>query len=256
MTPDCSELCRRIAAHAGVVAAFEDDLREHVAGCAVCAATVRRVGREVELLRSLERRAVPPELDGRVVAACQAGHREQRVADALRRLSRSSVPRELDRKVLDPAAGDFPAPSSITPQVLERLITEDLRDPSKVVARRIASRLRRLQAPDELFARVDGALRAGDVRPAPVRRAAWRAVAGGLLCASVAGFFLWRERDLVVRPAPPTYRFQVEYASSLAELDPVARGLLASVSGGLTALPGIESEHPLDDSARREGVPR
>ena len=238
MSSTCGDLAPRILAHAGDASAFEDDLRAHVAGCAVCADVASRAARAVEHVRALERRPVPETLDGRVVAALHAGHREERVAAELRALRRASVPRELESKLfVDPAAA-----RSDAPRVLERLVAEDLADPGRVAARRAARRLERLRAQESLLARVDAAIRAGE----PRRRARPAAIAAVVaLALGCAGWLVSRARTA----SEPRYRFDVVYAKSLDGLEPITLGFLSGVSGGVA-----------DVAARRassvEGEPR
>jgi hypothetical protein len=150
----------------------------HLATCADCAAYVARVARSLAGLRGLERRPAPIELDGRVVAALQAGARQERAVRAVEELAPRTAPERVERAVETDAelAAHHPGrelrPARLrAPQVLDRLVAEELGDPSAARARRFVSSLARLEAPGELALRVAGDL-AGTpptTLPAPVR---------------------------------------------------------------------------------------
>ena len=125
---------------------------------------------------ALPRPALPADLEGRVVAALQAGHRQARAAQAVAELGRVSSPQALDQAVdaefeetvelelaeleLDGASVDAPEGADDglarlpVPGVLDRLVAEELAAPSQARARRYLGSLRRRHAPEELRMRV------------------------------------------------------------------------------------------------------
>jgi len=148
---------------------------EHASACAACAAWTQGAARLVSQLGTLARLRAPAELEGRVVAALQAGHRQARAAASVADLGRVSSPPELDQAVdaeleVDadledggaegaraPSREDLPARLRV-PGVLDRLVAEELADPPRARARRYLGTLRRKRAPEELRLLVAGTL--------------------------------------------------------------------------------------------------
>ena len=241
------------------------DLAAHLAGCAECAQLWRRAralgaalgglerrpapaelapavehalsdaGREdraLAALGELSRAAAPSVLDGGVVCALNAGHRQDRAAAALVGLTRREAPQELEERLVEPL------PRS-APDVLDRLVAEELADPAKSMSRRFAGRLARLRAPATLERRVEAELRGMGPRPSsrdasaasrPSLRLGPFAAAAGLAALLFAGRALWTPAE---REAPPKLSFEVQRASSLGELNPAARGWVGGIAGGL-----------------------
>jgi hypothetical protein len=223
MTLSCLESRERLLDRRGVARPEDLDLLAHLDVCGECAGFARRTAAVSESLSGLPRRPAPQELDGLVVAALQAGHRQDRAVGGLRGLSRLPVPAELAGRALDVQPRDARAPA-----VLDRLVDEDLRDQTAAMARRFAGRLERRPAPRVLRDRLE------HFAPAPLRSTRIRrillAAAGVTLLLAAGG--VW----LLVRGAGqggPDRDFEVRYESSLDALDPMARSLLAGLSGGL-----------------------
>jgi hypothetical protein len=221
-------------------------LPEHASGCAACAAWMRSATRLLPELAGLERMAAPSELEGRVVAALQAGYRQVRVVAAVADLGRVSSPPELDQAVdaeLEGSSAERSADSPArlrVPGVLDRLVSEELADLSRARARRYLGSLRRRRAPEELRLRVAGALQSAattaaqrlnvrqGTRGLPMRFALGLAAAGALV-----GFgALLSERSASnaaeLQPEPI-----VERVTDPLELSPFAAALLDGASGGL-----------------------
>jgi len=162
--PHCADFRAAILARAeGEVVDLALDA--HLARCEACPRELARAEQRVTLLRALGSRGAPVELDGLVVAAMQAGARQQRATRAVQSLARAHTPDDLALRLAGPKA----------PHVLERLVREDLVDPAKAVASRYARSLERLRAPRDLDRRLQiirtDKLRelrgAGHVRPFP-----------------------------------------------------------------------------------------
>lgn len=139
-----------------------DALDAHLAGCSACRREVERAERRVLLARSLTRANAPSELDGAVVAALQAGARQERAIRALATLTPVAAPDDLARLLTAPRA----------PAVLDRLVGEDLVDPAKAFASRYARRLERLRAPADLEQRIGDVPRNRRARVLPIALAA------------------------------------------------------------------------------------
>lgn len=108
------------------------------------------------------------------------------------------------------------------PEVLERLLSEELRDPERHRVERFSGTLTRLETPRALTQRLAASVR---------RRALLRLLGGPLTALAAAGLVVW----LSLRSGAPeqrTYRFQVHHAASLEELDPTARTLIEALVGG------------------------
>ncbi len=224
----------------------------HAKACSECAALAVRVERVARSVRELEHHAAPTALDGRIVAALEAGVRQERVVRAVRELERERPPESLD-EVIELEAGiaaeledtelgagldteRYPAPS-----VLERLVREELTDPQRAVAARFVSSLSRQSAPSELEARVHADLIEPDkpfVAPFHFGRFGRRvALVGSSLAAGLLlALFV---RPFLVADADPdrgrSFRVEAATAEDLDALDPFARGLIDNVSGGMLA---------------------
>ncbi len=223
MSLHCHECQERLLARTSERDVLPGDTRAHLDSCAACATFAVRAANLGRAFSDLLRREVPAELDGRIVAACHAGYRQARVVSHVAHLSRWNVPGELDRKVLEPRALE----RSIAPDVLGRLVSEDLRDPSKAIARRFAGRLARLAAPPELRRRVERVFGPHDVTRA--RRAP------RILQLAAAVFVVVLGGGLLLMRGKPErqYSFEVRRESVHASTDPLLRGMLDGLSGGL-----------------------
>jgi hypothetical protein len=227
-------------------------LREHVAGCAECAAWARRSTRLAHELEVLPRPALPAELEGLVVAALQAGQRQARAAQAIAALGRVSSPPDLDRAVdaelgeaLDleeqpeTEASDALARLAV-PGVLDRLVAEELASPSQARARRYLGSLRRRRAPEELRLRVGLVLadRAGFLDASRTRpRAHGLHLAVGLMVAAllvVIGALVLRPTVGEQRPGGP--QIVIERVADPSDLPPIAAALFDGASGGLLSV--------------------
>jgi len=217
--PDCNDF------RAALIARAEGDvvdlaLDRHLEGCEACRRELARTEQRVQLLRAVGGPGAPLALDGLVVAAMQAGARQQRATRAVQSLSRAHTPEDLALRLAGPKA----------PHVLERLVREDLVDPAKAVASRYARSLERLRAPHDLDRRLS------ELRPGTIQRHAPIAmVAAGVMLALgalvVAGILNNRRIPLVpAAPAGPV--LIVERVDSVRDLDPLVGDMLAGVTAG------------------------
>lgn len=210
------------------------ELALHLRECPACADVRARILRLYDALASLPRHSAPAELDGLVVAATQAGQRQERALAHLRVMLRHEAPAGLEsRLAAEPRLTLGSGARLSAPAVLDRLVDEELRDPAKAMARRYVSRLERLGPPASLRERVAHMLQ----RPGGNRRG-WRAWAVAALLLVVAGGWTWRQ--LGREPAPATPGFTIEYVDDLNQLDPMARQLLFGATGGWSELRGKE----------------
>lgn len=117
--PPASAWPRERASAAGFAAHFMTTAgREHAASCDRCAVALTRRLALFEALGSLEAVPVDSDLEGRVVAAMQPGHRQERVIARLDALEPVGAPEALDhavRRLFTP----HPAPA-----ILDRLVRE------------------------------------------------------------------------------------------------------------------------------------
>lgn len=201
----------------------------HLASCAACRAAVTARTRVARALGALARQPAPVELDARVRAFARGAGALEPLADE--RLDSSAEPlAELFARL----------PRQRAPQVLDRLVREEIADPARARARRFAGDLERLSAPAELGLVAQPRTAARGPRPF-LRFAAAAAVAG----LSLSGWLAWRASQA---PAP-RYRFQVVHATEVAQLDPLARGLVDGLTGGMLS---AARERQIDP----RGVPR
>jgi len=223
MTPPCREFLSAMLELAPAGPPAGSALGQHLEACAACRAAFGRMGRIRAALGALARLPAPQALDGRVVAATQAGQRQERVLAHLRAALRHDAPEQLDTQV--GVGGILGEVGRITaPAVLERLVEEELRDPQHALARRYVSRLRRLGPPPSLRERVHEAL--GLPRRPAGRSALLAGAALAVLFASIWGW--WSLERTSLRP-----RFQVVYVDDVRDLDPLAREMILGATGGL-----------------------
>ncbi len=230
MTPPCREFLSAMLEAAPERPAAESALGLHLAECAACRGAFEGMCRTRAALEGLAPVRAPAALDGLVVAATQAGQRQERVLAHLRTALRHEAPSRLDVRVgvagssLLGEVGRVNAPS-----VLERLVEEELRDPQHALTRRYVSRLHRLESPVTLRERVQQVL--GSPRRTLARRSLLAGAALTVLIAALWGW--WAIERAQVRP-----RFQVVYVDDVRELDPFARQMLSGVTGGWSELGG------------------
>jgi hypothetical protein len=209
----------------------------HVAECADCRAWVTASERRILALNGLACLSAPEALDRRVAREL-AGDRSLRLERALRSLARRAAPPALDVAVAGLFEGRVPAGDAVrgeraaqalraldivpAPAVLDRLVAEELAKPELQRAERFPGQLERLAAPEELEEKLHGSVR---------RKAAVRLLRGPLLALAAAALVVWvalQEDSTKSR----SYRFEVVHATSLEDLDPMARSLVESLTGG------------------------
>jgi len=210
--------------------AAESALGEHLADCVSCQRAFEGMRRTRAALLRLAPVPAPAALDGLVVAATQAGQRQERVLAHMRTALRHEAPARLDARIGvcgSSLIGEVARANA--PAVLERLVEEELRDPQHALTRRYVSRLQRLESPDTLRGRVQQAL--GRPRQPAGRRLLLAGAALAVLCTTMWGW--WTLERAQTRP-----RFQVVYVEDVRELDPLARAMLSGVTGGLSEIGG------------------
>lgn len=209
----------------------ESALGAHLSECASCQQAFEGMLRTRAAIVRLAPVPAPAALDGLVVAATQAGQRQERVLAHLRTALRHAAPARLDSRVSAVGGGALVGEVArvSAPGVLERLVEEELRDPQHALTRRYVSRLQRLDTPASLRARVQQVL--GRPRHSAGRRMLLAGAALAVLCAAMWGW--WSLERAQTRP-----RFQVVYVDDVRELDPFARAMLSGVTGGWSEIGG------------------
>ena len=224
---------------------------EHMQSCSTCSEWARATRYQVGALQRMPRLELPDSLADGVQDDLQ--NVSGRIERALFAMAPVPAPAKLDRLVAasferdrqseapsetENAGDGITAPTNsdddsqrasvgvvraldytTVPPVLERLLEEELADPDGHLAQRFVGNLERQDAPDELEARVARTLG----RPVFGRFVA-------LATLAAASLVLW----LVLRPSeePTRRKLHVVRADSLAQLDPVARGLIEALGGG------------------------
>lgn len=201
--------------------AFVPALREHLEVCAECRAYAEGVTRCVDTLGNLERMTAPADLAGRVVAALNAGFREDRTARYLEALSRQTAPQELEQQL---------SGSERLAQDLEARVARELAHPEEIIGERLARVAQRYEAPAELEALVAQDLATGRRRSKrhPVK------LVSGLALAAAASLVLWINSGPVApaKPSLDSLSFRVREVESVTELNSMARLLMGGVTGG------------------------
>ena len=213
----------------------------HRASCAACGRWARGVELRERALGDLARLTAPRELEGAVVAALEAGFRQDRAVGALCGLGRITSPPELEDALSDRIARretssdvefggappSLPAARRLSaPALLAELVSEELRDPAAHRVRRFVGSLERFAAPDELAERL-----AAQDWSRPQRRLARPVAVLTLLAAVVSVAFL-----TLRGPEPRRYDFVVEVVDDPAQLSGMAASLLDGVSGGVLSV--------------------
>lgn len=199
----------------------------HALECAACAAFARKLTRNASALRALERLRVPAALDVRAETALEAGFRAERAIGAVSGLGRQSVPSSLDDAVAR-AAGDSRGFGRQAPEVLRRLVEEELADPTKAIARRHVGSMRRMPAPEAL----ELAVRAELSAPRRARPLQPYVVAAGLLLAGALALTGWALRRSAPEGQGERSRIVWVQVDRADQLSPLGRSLLAGYSGG------------------------
>jgi hypothetical protein len=209
--------------------AAESALGAHLEQCASCQRSFEGICRTRAALVRLASLPAPAALDGLVVAATQAGQRQERVLAHLRTALRHEAPARLDTRLGAGSSLIGEVARVNAPTVLERLVTEELRDPQHALTRRYVSRLKRLDTPHSLRGQVQQVL--GSPRRPAGRRMLLAGAALAVLCAAMWGW--WSLERTQTRP-----RFLVVNVDDMRELDPFARAMLSGVTGGLSEIEG------------------
>jgi hypothetical protein len=247
----CPDQRDRLIAVATGEARRDFALDAHLARCGGCRAWLGRVELQIGALRKLPRMSAPRALEGRAVAATQAGFRQDRVVETLRKITPVTMPIDVDCTI-------WPV-GKTAPPVLDRLVDQDLQEQTRGIARRFAGRIERLSAPRTLDARVKSVWSSTGTRSSQRR---WIALAAAVLLVvlSVTGtlWFVGRQRPIDLpnlaskggvqgdgaptvpdgRPDPSRAvdsgrpEFIIQRVSSPADLDPALQHAFALVLGG------------------------
>jgi hypothetical protein len=193
----------------------------HSESCEPCAATWQRLRVQASALGRLQRVGAPDELDGRVVAAAQAGYREDRAVRHVRGLPTVDAPSELERRVADLLT------PRLAPAVLARLVAEDAEDPARALARRFTCKVGKRPAPGELDERMTRGIDATASSSFTWRRAV--ALAAGLLLTAWVGIATVQQ---LTTPETSKYDFEVREMASVDDLSPFARQMVGGFLGG------------------------
>ena len=216
-------------------------LTTHAESCVECQAWVRSTRAQIRLMSGLERRTAPAALASNLEREL-AGRRTHRVERLLGSLVRLAAPAELDERVLGIPTADGLAGADEergrknaralrtldvhpAPHVLDRLVDEELNAPDRHLAERFSGNLERLRAPQTLEQLLHIRVR---------RRALVKLFAVPLATLVAAGVIVWfaLQSDEESRSE---YSFQVVRASGLEGLDPLARSLAETLSGGVSS---------------------
>jgi hypothetical protein len=222
--------------------------------CAPCRSWLQRAGLVQGLLGSLERQVAPEALGEALAEAIEVGAcgQESLLKGGLQRLS---APGELELRLAAELKGDpsqpawAPALAGLeprrAPEVLGRLVDEELREPAAAVVRRFAGGLFRLTGPRSLADHIDR-----DLREAPRRT---RSLGLSLGSAAAAVLLVWvvlPQLGGTTKGQEPRLSFRVVEVDDLDGLDPFARSLVEGLAGGkVRSVPPLTDQRP-DDPRR------
>jgi hypothetical protein len=234
MNPSCSSFRREWL--------FSDQTSGHADSCRSCQAWMVAARTRIDVLEGLAGVPAPAELDARVEEEL-SGKSMRRLVAVLTSLVRHPAPAALDvlaRRRLehrgDPVRGQERARAVAAldihgaPEVLERLVGEELEHPGRTRVDRFVGTVTRLEAPPSLAEQLSKAL---------WRRATLRTLVPPLatLAAAVLVVWLFARGGDPAAPSRRSYPFEVVRAADLENLDPLARQmglLLGGVEGAST----------------------
>lgn len=205
--------------------------KSHADDCTACQDWLVRQSKIVGVLRSLDRHVAPREMEGAAEFALQVGTTV--LAEDLRSLERFEAPGELAEMLAINLAEPVwiqlltDLPQVTAPDVLDRLVAEELQDHPAAVTRRFAGGLFRKQGPVSLTEQVA----AGLAQPAgPQASHAWLKPLMGLAAAvfvvGSVGFFGNHDEPKVFKPS-----FTVVEVESLASVSPFGGALIRGLAG-------------------------
>lgn len=241
MSGQCHEVRLKLLAEEERPPEGRGPLQDHLLRCAACRQWLSRAERLQTALRSAGRASAPFELEGRVAASLQPGHRQERICRVLPDLEGRTAPEALDERVAEALRA---RPRAKAPRVLGRLVVEELAAPLEAQTRRHLGRMGRRRAPAALDLRAEDTLRPGWV---PRLGAGWQRGYGSLT-RGLARLLPTRGRSLspelaaaallllalgVARLAipaadvsEPSLSFQIVRLDSASGLSPMARALI------------------------------
>ncbi len=227
MIDSCQDFRDRFLEREDSAARKSLDILDHPARCAECDRWMRRVGLQVDHLSSLPRVSAPEALDAAVNLELELV--EGRIARAVGGLPRLPAPAELEARMRGVLAETGETWSGLqpveglekvqAPEVLERLVGEELAAPAAHRTERFVGNLELVRAPRGLERRIAERFE----RALPALR--WVGALTALAAASIVVVLVLHDRDETGR-RPPLIR-----AASLNELDPLARGLAFALGG-------------------------
>lgn len=217
----------------------------HQSACKACSGWVSSTTKQISLLMELPLLAAPEELEARVEEAIENPPPEERVESILAALPKKAAPDELGQRLADSMRRDLErreqrlvqsgqgdgerTVQSVktldiepVPNVLERLIDEELSSPAAHRAERMVGNLDRRVAPEALGKRVLRELQ---------RHSVPKLVVAPLATLLAACLLLWVAlRDGAEEPVG--YSFEVVRAKDSASLNPIARQVAEAISAG------------------------
>ena len=249
----CPKYSDELVAAAAISEAPSAHLASHLATCADCSRRLEDLARQAHALSELERAPAPRELEGRVVAALHAGHRQERSVAWLAGLGRQLPPQQLEHALAAEAVDEKGGPKA-PPELEGRVAADWAGEAAEFATRRALARLPRRSAPKILAERVDDRIR--QLRPGQ-RTASWATrhwEARGRLVAVMTAAALLLTIALQSQsgapfgffPASPppasspaaesvtAYSFEVRYHDNFRELDATSRAWVDGITGGLT----------------------
>lgn len=222
-----------------------DVVEGHQSACNACNGWVRSTKQQISLLMELPLLEAPEELDALVEEAIQSPPPEERVEEVLAALPRKAAPDELEARLVESMqrdeerreqrkvqSGDDRTVQSVraldiehVPNVLERLVGEEMSTPAAHRAERMVSNLEPRLAPAALAKRVarELQLRALTKLPKKIVAPAATVLAACLL--------LWIALRGGEEPKPG-YSFEFVRAKDTSALNPVARQVADALSAG------------------------
>jgi hypothetical protein len=240
MNSRCNRIQELLAAECAAERPWVLTVEEHLRGCEPCAQKAQAMVRNLHALGELPMVSAPAELDGRIVAASQAGFRQERAVNGLAGVDSVAAPAALDLRIdglLESMRDSGELPEREAPFELEERVDQSLKDLPGAISQAFLSKLEREPVPAELAARVHADLTTSRQTRSPWRVLRSRQALVGLSAAAALVLMVGFGTDLLTPTGEPSVElaFRVDRAGRLDALSAPAAELMSRLDPGLSS---------------------